>query len=179
MEVRLDGGDWIAVVGTTAWSHEIDTTQMPSGLHKVEVRSFDGERFSRNSEVIFEVDQPPGVHITAPTDSSVQKKGFILHGSASDDVNVTKVEVRLDGGDWMEATGTTTWSWDVSTKGLEEGEHSLEVRAFDGFSYSDETTLEFAYKKPVDNPGATSILAFVALMVAIGLILQSDKRKRY
>jgi hypothetical protein len=42
----------------------------------------------------------------------------------------------LEGGDWVVVQGTTEWTHIIDTRVLERGLHSLEVRAFDGFTYS-------------------------------------------
>ncbi len=49
-------------------------------------------------------------------------------GTASDDVAVAMVEVSLDGMNWMVATGTTSWSADLT---LSAGQNTIRVRATD------------------------------------------------
>jgi hypothetical protein len=62
------------------------------------------------------------------------KSGFIV-GTASDDVSLSAVEVRLDGGSWQNATGTDSWSYSLPT-GTSiwklRSSHSIDVRARDG-----------------------------------------------
>jgi len=69
---------------------------------------------------------------------------FTVKGSASSDrVPVDKVEVQLDGGSWMRASGTTSWSYDVSTAGLSAGVHTISIRAHAGAHVSDLVSMSF------------------------------------
>jgi len=139
-----------------------------SGPHTLEARSSDGERTSTVAQLQFVVDMRPSVAIYSPLNASTMKKGFELKGTAADDVAVTKVEGRLDGGAWTELGGTTSWSWAIPVKGLAEGDHTLEVRSWDGYAYSELSSVTFKYKKPEDSPGATAVLAALALLGAVG-----------
>jgi hypothetical protein len=62
-----------------------------------------------------------------------------VQGTAEDpDGNETlqAVQVRVDGGEWTAATGTTNWSFALDTTTLANGDHLIELRAFDGTAYS-------------------------------------------
>ncbi len=177
VEYRVDSGTWDIATGTTTWTAEVTVAGLTSGAHKVEVRSSDGERTSVMAELTFTVDLRPTVVITTPQNASTQKKAFTFTGTASDDINVSKVEGRIDGGAWTELTGTTAWSWEVSTKDLKEGDHTLEVRVYDGYKYSELASVTFKYKKP-DEPGPSAALALIALLGAVGIAYLTMQRKR-
>ncbi len=168
VEYRVDSGTWDPATGTTTWTAEVHVAGLSSGEHKVEVRSSDGERTSVVAELSFTLDYRPGVSISTPVNASTQKKAFELRGMATDDVGVSRVEVRLDGGSWTELSGTTAWTWTVPVKELKEGEHTLEVRSWDGHSYSEVDNVTFTYKKPEESPGASAALALLALAGAVG-----------
>jgi len=51
--------------------------------------------------------------------------------------NITKVQLRADNGDWMDANGNTGWTFVLDTSKLKNGKHTLQARAFDGTDYSD------------------------------------------
>jgi hypothetical protein len=57
----------------------------------------------------------------------------------------------------------------VPVKGLTEGEHTLEVRGWDGYAYSELASVTLTYKKPDESPGPTAVLALLALMGAVGV----------
>lgn len=72
---------------------------------------------------------PPIIRIEAPGEGAiVDSSTVVVHGTASDNRGVARVEARSDASDWIVATGTTTWSV-VLTVPL--GQNSIHVRAFD------------------------------------------------
>ena len=54
-----------------------------------------------------------------------------VSGTASDNVAVQKVEVRLDTNTWNLATGTNSWSYSLNTSNFINGSHVLSARATD------------------------------------------------
>jgi hypothetical protein len=178
VEFRVDSGAWATATGTVAWTAEVDLGNLSSGVHTFEVRSSDGERTSVAANLSFVIDYRPTVTITAPVNASTLKKAFDFLGTAHDDLNLSKVEGRLDGGAWTELTGTTAWSWTVPVKGLTEGDHTLEVRVWDGYAYSEVASVAFKYKKPAESPGPSAALALLAFMGAVGSAHLTLQRRR-
>ena len=74
----------------------------------------------------------PTITLESPTAGSEHPHGNLeMSGTAADsDGTVSLVEVRINGGAWHAASGTTSWSGTVSTTGL-QGEVLLEARAKD------------------------------------------------
>ncbi len=74
---------------------------------------------------------PPTSVITSPTDSStISGTSYTIRGTASDVGSwVTKVVVSIDGGAWLEANGTTSWTYTWSP--LTEGPHTIKAKATD------------------------------------------------
>ncbi|MEE9231079.1 MAG: NosD domain-containing protein, partial [Acidobacteriota bacterium] len=71
---------------------------------------------------------PPTVSIQVPQSGDVFQD-IVVSGIATDgESGVRRVEVRLNGGDWQIASGTTAWSLPVL---LELGENTLEARSWD------------------------------------------------
>ena len=136
VEVNIDGGAWVAATGTATWSYGIDTTTLGFGAHALSARSYDGVSYSPVASVSFDVDQPPIAAITAPTQGQLVSGYINVTGTATDDEAITRVEVRIDGGDWEEATGTATWTFEVDTTLLAFGAHQVDVQSFDGALYS-------------------------------------------
>ena len=56
VEVSVDGGNWTNALGDYKWQYKIDTTKLKNGLHKVEVRAFDGKDYSDVAACNFTVD---------------------------------------------------------------------------------------------------------------------------
>lgn len=94
--------------------------------------------------------QRPSVSIDEPAPGSFGAGVVQVSGAAADpDGSVQRVEVRIDDGLWMAASGTTLWSSQVDSRPFPDGPHSLTVRSFDGQAYSTEVRLDVIF----DNTG--------------------------
>ncbi|OYT61119.1 hypothetical protein B6U81_03780 [Thermoplasmatales archaeon ex4484_30] len=80
--------------------------------------------------------QPPTVTITSPLNNSTVSGIVNIQGTASDDGTVQRVEIKIDSGLWMTATGTTSWSYSWNTTLVSNGNHTIYARSYDGTNYS-------------------------------------------
>ena len=97
----------------------------------------------------------PQIEITEPMNGTVVSGGIIIQGRAWDiDENETiqKVEIRIDGGEWKEAEGTTSWNYSWNTTKVENGEHTIEARAYDGIDYSNIAKITVNVQNVENNP---------------------------
>ena len=95
---------------------------------------------------------------------------------------VDRVEFRIDGGQWLEATysdtpseigALTPFDWHVilDTKGISQGEHSVEVRAVSGLSHSLPVFFEFnVTKSSSDSLSIPPALVGVIILVSVGWV---------
>jgi len=74
---------------------------------------------------------PPSATITSPVPLSTLSGQFVIAGTASDNAAVTAVEFRMDGGNWLTANGTTSWSVVLPSENFLNGSHVLYARAMD------------------------------------------------
>lgn len=125
---------------------------------------------------------PPTATVTSHTADEKVGGKVKFSGASLDDTSVEKVEVSIDGGDWMTVTGTTDWEYEVDTTTLTEGNHTLEVRSYDGEKYSDPVSITFEVDQSVapkddkkdDEPGFGAAIVLVALLAAV---LYSRRRR--
>lgn len=168
VEVRIDDGTWMEVTGTDTWEFIVAIAIQFSGAHTLEARSYDGEQYSDIESITFIVDRPPVVTITTEEIEKAFKKGFDVEGTASDDNEVVRLEFRTDSGDWENLTGSQVWSYAITVGELEVGEHTLEVRAWDGVQYSDVLSYTFDIKEPdEEEPGFGVLVTALALLGAV------------
>jgi hypothetical protein len=126
---------------------------------------------------------PPTVTITSPTVDQKVGGTIKVKGTSTDDTSVDSVEVSIDGGAWETASGKATWSFEVNTKQLADGNHTVEVRSFDGEKYSDVTSVTFevdqsvAKKKEDDTPGFAATVMLLAVLAAV-LVSRGHLRER-
>jgi len=154
--VRIDAGEWHKAKDLTdneswfIWGWVWDTTRYENGWHTVCAKAYDGELYSEKGCIevkVHNADKPPRVSIEHPEDGSVVTGVVLVHGFASDDHGVVKVQVRIDEGEWHTAVDTSgngswlTWAWSWDTRDFENGEHAVSARAWDGHQYSDVATV--------------------------------------
>jgi hypothetical protein len=124
----------------------------------------------------------PTVSITVPSHNESYSGLILVEGTASNGTVV--VMVRIDGGIWTPATGTSRWSLRLDTWGFDPGGHTLEVRSYDGAGYSEVARVEFLVEQRTSTVGSSSpwpligVVAVVILMVAsVGLAVRSWRRR--
>jgi hypothetical protein len=74
---------------------------------------------------------PPSISITTPANGATVAGIVSAGGTASDDAGVAKVEVRVDAGSFVLASGTSSWSYSWNTAGIANGTHTLTARVTD------------------------------------------------
>ena len=74
---------------------------------------------------------PPILTLQSPANNAVLAGNVALSGTATDNVAVQKVEVRLDNGPWLLATGTGAWSYNLNSSNFLNGPHQIAARATD------------------------------------------------
>lgn len=133
VEVRLPPGDgWQAADGLAGWSITWNTTGLERGTHTLWVRAVDAEGLSARANVTVELVDPsrPRVTVASPVDGAAVDGVVAVDGTAEDpEGELSRVEVRVDGGPWRTATGTTSWNLTIE---LAPGDHRIEVRAVAG-----------------------------------------------
>jgi outer membrane protein assembly factor BamB len=75
--------------------------------------------------------EPPSISINSPADNSMVKGSVEIRGEASDDVEVTSVQIKIDDGNWINLTGKYSWSHIWDTTSVNNGPHTIFARAFD------------------------------------------------
>jgi WD40 repeat protein len=66
VELRIDGGDWVVVGGTSSWTFMLDTTKLRNGMHRVTVRAYDGTDYSGEAGISLKVDNHPAAAASSP-----------------------------------------------------------------------------------------------------------------
>ncbi len=115
------------------------------------------------------VDLPPTVSIGSPVNGSVQRGEVFPSGTAADDHTVRTVMVRIDGGNWTMATGTTSWGIVLGPDSLEEGHHTLEAISYDGLMYSPISRVEFEYAHEVHASEGNWWVLVLIILITIAL----------
>lgn len=147
VSLLVDGGTPRAVVGTTSWSYDWDTSGVEAGsAHTLVAVASDGRNLGESDAVHLTLARPdagPKVAIFSPRPSVTVKGLIAINGTASDDNGVERVEIRIDGGNsdgaWRLAGGTTEWRFSWDTREMRDDTYVIEARATDtagGFGFS-------------------------------------------
>ena len=151
---------------------------MVDALAAVELALF--LRDSGQTESIKETIQNHLLNVTAPSENG-RLLNVTGHAWGQDGV-VDRVEFRIDGGQWSEATysdtpseigALTPFEWHVilDTRGMPQGEHSVEVHAVSGLSHSLPVFFEFnVTKSSSDSPSVSPALVGVIILISVGWV---------
>ena len=124
--------------------------------------------------------------ILSPKDGKNVKGGIKVNGNATViEGGISQVELKVDSGKWKQADGTLDWSFNLDTKGLSNGRHTISVRAFDGRNYSKEASISIQVENaPAGFAAITSnpvylglLVGLIALAVAVPLALLMRRKK--
>jgi len=88
------------------------------------------------------------------SDQTFGAADITVSGSASDNVGVASVEVKLGSGSWTHATGTDSWSKDVT---LNLGPNTIHARATDTSGLTAETSITVYYSPPTGDTALPNI----------------------
>ncbi|MFL2926570.1 MAG: S8 family serine peptidase, partial [Candidatus Poseidoniales archaeon] len=122
--------EWIAVKGNHELSIEIISV-VPQDQDE------SNNYFTFDVSVSEFVDmQPPLVFITEPDQNEIVSEVVVVKGSASDNVNLEYVEVRLLPNEWERANGFENWFWSWNSSNDLNGRYTVQARSYDGYNYS-------------------------------------------
>ena len=85
----------------------------------------------------------PDITILNPTGYSNVSGIIEINGTAYDiDGTIQRVEIKIDDGSWIVATGTNSWSYNWDTTEVSNGLHTIYARSFDGEYYSEIASID-------------------------------------
>jgi hypothetical protein len=85
----------------------------------------------KTAATIFHDTTPPAITVATPTNAAIVAGNLMISGTATDNIAVQTVEVRLDNGPWTTAAGTTAWSYSLNSSNFLNGSHVVAARATD------------------------------------------------
>jgi hypothetical protein len=106
----------------------------------------------------------PTVEIITPSYGESVSKIVQISGYASDpddDETLKKIEIMTDNNNWVTVEGKTEWSYEWITYDLEDGEYTIQVRAWDGADYSDVEKITVKVFNPIAQPGGHKWAVFI------------------
>ncbi len=132
---KTEEEDFMEAEGKEHWSYQWDVSELPPGKYNILIRGTDsaGNVFYHEPlDIRLDPESDlPRVSISHPKNGGRVGEILTILGTAVDDDGVEKVEFRIDDGPYRTAEGTEYWSYRFDTDSLEDGTHTLSVRAVD------------------------------------------------
>ncbi|OYT58631.1 hypothetical protein B6U81_07630, partial [Thermoplasmatales archaeon ex4484_30] len=153
-----------------------------NGKHKIEARCYDGVDYSNIVSITVSVNnvmnRPPNIEIMEPANGSTVKGNILINGRAWDEdgnSTIQKVEIRIDGNEWITVNGKTSWNYEWNTLQVSNGKHKIEARCYDGVDYSNIVSITVTVKNEKPIP----ILPFIVLGIGVVALLVFMLRKKF
>ncbi|MBU0926885.1 MAG: hypothetical protein KKA67_03995, partial [Spirochaetes bacterium] len=133
---RLDGSEWTRVDGSNGFAVPFKLLELSDNEHlfeayAVDLNGVEGEASSRAFRVSRE--EPVG-RLASPSVDVVNRGVITLRGVASDANGIAAIEVSFDNGaTYNAAIGTEEWSYELDTRTVPDGVHSVYARLVDGY----------------------------------------------
>ena len=128
------------------------------------------------------INQPPTCTILYPSIGVTISGTVGISGTASDsDGTLQGVETRIDDDNWIQVSGTTSWShsWDTTT--VSNGQHTIYARSYDGTNYSSEASVRITVDNPEESMSENlwfwASIAMLIIIVLLLVLLILSKRK--
>jgi Bacterial Ig domain len=102
---------------------------------------------------------PPSLRISSPAAGAAVRSTITVSGTASDNVQVASVAVSVDGGAYVAAQGTTSWSYALDTRALADGAHTVTTRAKDAAGNAGTASVSFTSSNADTTPPVVTISA--------------------
>ena len=149
-----------ATGGTPPYTWSLSSGALPSGLamnsagnisgsptvagtspFTVILKDSTGASASANLSINVVTAAPPTVSINSPANGSTVSGTVSVSGVASDGLTISSVQVSVDGGAFANASGTSSWSFDLNSNSLSNGAHTLSAKVIDSASNSATSSL--------------------------------------
>lgn len=122
----------------------------------------------------------PVVTISSQNNTVVKASKVKIEGTATDSNTISKVQYSTDGTTWTDATGTTSWSFEVE---LKEGINTISVKAIDKFNNAgDVKSIDMTYtkEKPPEPKKGWFLPGFEVffLLAAFAVVLAVEYRRK-
>lgn len=133
-------------------------------------------------------DTPPSVNIQIPIDDENvdrnEDKIIAIKGTAFDAQNTLSIiEIKIDDGVWIPVGASTQWYHELSLSRMENGNHTIYARSFDGDEYSAEDSVKIfvvgEIEKGEEFPVFVILLLitiFVVVVISTYFILKKRKK---
>jgi len=134
---------------SSSFTYTYDVTALDGDVLEAYAECNQGGSQTRQLTVVEPDVTQPSITITEPVESEIFTSDSIyVNGTAMDNKDISKVEVKINDGNWMQATGTSAWSIEVI---LGEGQNAIQAKAIDTSDNEATDVVNVTYNQPVDS----------------------------
>jgi len=98
---------------------------------------------------------------------------------------VQRVEIKIEDGNWENATGTTSWTFTWDTKAHPNGGYMIYARSYDGENYSSEESISVVVDNPkpvkeksiFEEPGFWGLIILIIIVLLIAFLWIVKRRR--
>lgn len=179
---------WMSINGSTGEVSGVPPAKHV-GMHDILLRVKDPnggqveQSFTLNVTDRIPPDMRPGCSIRRPVDGEKVHGRIVVEGTASNGSRtLLKVEIRVDGSDWTPVSGLRAWQFALDTMKMDNGDHSIEARAFDGNIHSETAVAQFVVANQeeslsIGGSGAcAAAMVMAAIVAAVTMLLERRRR---
>ncbi len=120
----------------------------------------------------------PSIEITSHSNNDPISGLINLSGTASDPLfEITSIQISIDGGDWIFASGTDRWYYIWNTNNLANREHEIRIRGYNGRYYSENASITLyvdSSKEDSSNRAPIIIAITVVVFGCVGIIFYRE-----
>lgn len=124
------------------------------GTYRVQLTVKDNDGNSNSTQQIIQIinqSNKPTISIVFPADNEELQGIVEIYGTAYSETKVIgRVDVMIDENGWVAAKGTNSWSFSWNTTTVDNGEHTIKARSFDGSHYSNISSVQITVNNPED-----------------------------
>lgn len=113
----------------------------------------------------------PTIEIAFPQEgANIHEEEILIGGNALAEAGISKVEARVNGGDWITAVGDSAWSARVR---LDPGTNTIEARVIDvdGGEGTSKVTLQYTPKETEEGGFPVWIIILIVVVVVVVVLL--------
>lgn len=197
VQYRIDNGLWELMFFKTPdpdtdpkyYYSEWDTTIFNNDVYTITIRATDSSYNSREKSITVTVSnsnsdyEDPQITFVTPINGDTVGGSTTITVEVTDDSGVNYVQYSIDFGDWKSMTrkGTTTYEAQLDTGSLEDGAHTLSIKAVDSSNNEERQDITLYSDNTLNDedstPGFELGIMIVSLLVVIILISRSRKMK--
>ncbi len=119
--------------------------------------------------------EPPNITIISPTDRSAYGSGTIyIEGTSKDNVDVKRVEISLNKGNYISTTGKYNWSYKLDTSQLSDGDYRIQARSTDFAGNNTVTEIKIEISKTLPLARLSQLPRKISGLTSINLIVKGD-----